>query len=76
VFTGLDAADRFLANAGAGGQLGLGPAGGLAAANDLPGDDDAGGFDRGVMAVFDRIHKRTWSIWRTTIDEPTAASKK
>ena len=35
MFVGFDAADRLLANAGAGGHLGLHPASGLAAANDL-----------------------------------------
>jgi hypothetical protein len=76
---GFDAADRFLANAGAGGQLGLGPARGLATADDLPGDDDAGGFDRRVMAVLVGRRQRRQigaSVLKQSYSSPSSERKR
>jgi hypothetical protein len=58
MFAGFNPADRLLANAGFGGQFGLGPASCFASANDLSGDDDAGGGDRRVPAMLVRRGQR------------------
>ncbi len=43
MLAGFNPADRLLPDAGSNGQLGLGPAGRFASANNLSGDDGAGG---------------------------------
>jgi hypothetical protein len=69
-FAGFDAADRGWTNACAGGELGLGPAGGCAGANDLSGEDGADGLDGRVLAPF--IGGRQGRQVRIAVIEPGA----